>query len=246
MDVFQLEQTVKKRGDDFVLGPLDLHLSPGEILGIMGPNGAGKTTLLRLLWGFLRPDAGRVSVFGRTPHLEQVWIRLRAGYLPESLQFYDWMTVDRFLSFMAGFYPSWDWGHAFELLEQFGITAARTIGTLSKGNRIKLGLLAAVAHRPKLLILDEPTSGLDPLIRIDILHFLRCSAEENQTGIVLSSHVSDDLDRIADSVLMLNEGAVLEYAPAKVLLERYNETQLEAVFLNAVGRISTSRVPHRA
>ena len=246
MDVFQFEQTVKKRGDDFVLGPLDLHLSPGEILGVMGPNGAGKTTLLRLLWGFLRPDAGRVSVFGRTPHLEQVWIRLRAGYLPESLQFYDWMTVDRFLSFMAGFYPSWDWGHAFELLEQFGITPARTIGTLSKSNRVKLGLLAAVAHRPKLLILDEPTSGLDPLIRIDILHFLRCSAEENQTGIVLSSHVSDDLDRIADSVLMLNEGAVLEYAPAKVLLEKANETQLEAVFSNAVGRISTSRVPHRA
>ena len=246
MDVFQLEQAVKKRSDDFVLGPLDLHLSPGEILGVMGPNGAGKTTLLRLLWGFLRPDAGRVSVFGRTPHIEQVWIRLRAGYLPESLKFYDWMTVDRFLAFMAGFYPSWDWGHALELLEQFGITPARTIGALSKGNRVKLGLLAAVAHRPKLLILDEPTSGLDPLMRIDILHFLRCSAQEDGTGIVLSSHMSDDLDRIADSVLMLNDGSVLEYAPTKVLLDRTHETQLEAVFLNAVGRIPTSRVPHRA
>lgn len=246
MDIFQLEQAVKKRGDDFVLGPLDVHLEPGEILGVMGPNGAGKTTLLRLLWGFLRPDAGRVSVFGRTPHIEQVWIRLRAGYLPESLRFYDWMTAEQFLSFIAGFYPSWDWGHAFELLEQFGITTHQILRTLSKGNRVKLGIVAAVSHRPRLLILDEPTAGLDPLVRIDILRFLRTSAEEGGTGVVLSSHVSDDLDRIADSVLMLDKGTVLEYAPTKVLLDRFNETQLEAVFLNAVGRISTPGVPHRA
>ncbi len=246
MDIFQLENTVKKRGDQFVLGPLDLHLEPGEILGIMGPNGAGKTTLLRLLWGFLRPDAGRVSVFGRTPHLEQVWIRLRAGYLPESLRFYDWMSVERFLSFIAGFYPSWDWGRAFELLDQFGLKTTQTIGTLSKGNRVRLGLVAAVSHRPQLLILDEPTAGLDPLVRVDILDFLKRSALGDRTGIVMSSHVSDDLDRIADSVLMLNEGKVVEYAPTKVLLDRSNEVQLEAVFLNALGRIPTPGVPHRA
>ena len=246
MDIFQLEQVVKRRGDDFALGPLDLHLSPGEILGVMGPNGAGKTTLLRLVWGFLRPDAGRISVFGRTPHIEQVWIRLRAGYLPESVRFYDWMTVERFLAFMAGFYPSWDWGRAFELLEHFGLGADRKIGVLSKGNRVRLGIVAALAHRPQLLILDEPTSGLDPAMRIDILDFLKSMAVENATGIVLSSHVSDDLDRIADSVLMLNEGKALEYAPVKVLLEQTHETQLEAVFLNAVGRIPASGVPHRA
>ena len=108
------------------------------------------------------------------------------------------------------------------------------------------GIVAAVSHRPRLLILDEPTAGLDPLVRIDILRFLRTSTEEGGTGVVLSSHVSDDLDRIADSVLMLDKGTVLEYAPRKVLLDRFNESQLEAVFLNAVGRISTPGVPHRA
>ena len=246
MDIFQVEQVVKRRGESFALGPLDVHLSAGEILGIMGPNGAGKTTFLRLLWGFLRPDTGRVSVFGRAPHLEQVWIRLRAGYLSESPRFYDWMTVERFLSFIAGFYPSWDWGHALELLNEFGLETHRRVGHLSKGNRIKLSLVAAVSHRPQLLILDEPTSGLDPLVRINILDFLKSKAIHDGTGIVLSSHVSNDLDRIADSVLMLHHGEAIEYAPAKVLLERYNQTQLEEVFLNAIGRIPTPSPAHRA
>jgi ABC-2 type transport system ATP-binding protein len=246
MNIFQLEHTIKRRGSNFVLGPLDLRLSPGEILGVMGPNGAGKTTLLRLLWGFLRPDSGRVSVFGKTPHMEQVSIRLQAGYLPESLRFYDWMTVERFLDFMAGFYPSWDWSRAVALLEQFGLARECLVGTLSRGNRVRLGLVAAMAHRPQLLILDEPTSGLDPLIRISILQFLNSLAAKSGAGIVMSSHVTDDLDRIADSVLMLHNGKVLEYAPTQVLLERSNKPQLESVFLDAVDRISSLGVSHRA
>ncbi len=210
----------------------------------MGPNGAGKTTLLKMLWGFLRPDGGRVSVFGRSPHLEQVWIRLRAGYMSESPNFYGWMTARRFLAFIAGFYPSWDWQQANRLLEEFGLNGDRKVEELSKGNRIKLGLVAAVAHRPQLLILDEPTAGLDPLVRVDILGFLENLVRHEGAGIVMSSHVSDDLDRIADSVLMLHEGMVKEYAPARVLLEKYNQSQLEAVFLDAIGRVPAAGAPH--
>ena len=246
MDVFQLEGVTKDRGGNFTLGPMSLHLSPGEILGVMGPNGAGKTTLLRMLWGFLRPDGGRVSVFGRSPHLEQVWVRLRAGYLSEAPEFYRWMTARRFLSFIAGFYPSWEWSRADRLLEDFELDGGKKVGELSKGNRIKLGLIAAIAHRPQLLILDEPTSGLDPVIRIDILEFLRTLSRDDGAGVVMSSHVSDDLDRIADSVLMLNEGRVVEYAPAAVLLDRYGKSQLEDVFLHAIGRVPTARTAHRA
>ena len=246
MDVFQLEGVTKDRGDNFTLGPMSLHLSPGEILGVMGPNGAGKTTLLRMLWGFLRPDGGRVSVFGRSPHLEQVWVRLRAGYLSEAPEFYRWMTARRFLSFIAGFYPSWEWSRADRLIEDFELDGGKKVGELSKGNRIKLGLIAAIAHRPQLLILDEPTSGLDPVIRIDILEFLHTLSRDDGAGVVMSSHVSDDLDRIADSVLMLNEGRVVEYAPAAVLLDRYGKSQLEDVFLHAIGRVPTARAAHSA
>ena len=178
-----------------------------------------------------------MSVFGRSPHLEQVWIRLRAGYMSESPHFYGWMTARRFLAFIAGVYPSWDWGQANRLLEEFGLTGDRKVEELSKGNRIKLDLVAAVAHRPQLLMLDELTAGLDPLVRVDILGFLENLVRHEGAGIVMSSHVSDDLDRIADSVLMLHEGTVKEYAPAKVLLEKYNHSQLEAVFLDAIGRV---------
>ena len=246
MDIFQLEQTVKRRGDDFTLGPVDAHLAPGEILGVMGPNGAGKTTLLRMLWGFLRPDEGSVLVFDRVPHLEQVWIRMRAGYMTESPNFYEWMTGTRFLEFMAGFYPTWDWKRAHQLTELFDLEVEKTIGALSKGNRAKLNLIAALTHRPRLLVLDEPTSGLDPVVRTEILDALRRCTVEEETGIVLSSHVSDDLDRIADTVLMLNKGSVVEYAPVHVLLERYEQTRLEEVFLNAIGRIPTTRTAYRS
>jgi ABC-2 type transport system ATP-binding protein len=244
--LFEIEQVVKRRGYDYSLGPLDASLDPGQILGIMGPNGAGKTTLLRLLWGFLRPDSGSVTVFGRTAHMEQVWVRRHAGYLAESPHFYEWMSAHRFLSFVAGFYPTWNWDYAREMMRQLDLDMDTLVGNLSKGSRAKLGLAAAVAHRPRLLILDEPTAGLDPLVRREVLGTLHRLAQEEGTGIVLSSHVSDDLDRIAGSVLMLSDGKPIEYAPTGTLLERYKSNQLEEVFLSAIGRVRTVGPAHRA
>ena len=109
------------------------------------------------------------------------------------------------------------------------------IETLSKGTRIKLGLISAVGHRPSLLILDEPTSGLDPLVRLDILRFLKDLAREENVSILLSSHISDDLDQIADSVLMLNKGRLVEYARASSLIDKYGQPRLEGIFIAAIG-----------
>jgi ABC-2 type transport system ATP-binding protein len=217
METLRTEQLSKRFEGVFRLGPLDLRVAPGEILTVLGPIGAGKTTLLRLLWGFMRPDEGRISVFGMQPHLEQVKVRLRAGYLSENPHFHSSFTARQFLEFMGSFYEGWDESRTDRLLEQFGVHPNLEIENLSKGNRIKVGLISAVGHRPSLLILDEPTSGLDDLDRLDILHFLRVLAREEDTSIVLSSHISDDLDQIADSTLMLNRGRVVEYARASCL-----------------------------
>src|SRR5947207_6795900 len=108
METIRTEQLSKSFKGVFQLGPLDLRVEPGEVLGIMGPNGAGKTTLLRLLWGFMRPDSGRISVFGLQPHLEQVKVRLRAGYLSEHPAFYPTFTAQEFLRFIGNFYDQWD------------------------------------------------------------------------------------------------------------------------------------------
>jgi ABC-2 type transport system ATP-binding protein len=240
MDIIRIEALEKSFGT-FRLGPLDLRVQAGEILGIMGPNGAGKTTLLRLAWGFLRPDGGSIRIFGLQPHLEQIRMRLRAGYLSKNPQFYNGFKASRFLQFVSGFYDGWDVSRVQSLLTEFRIDPEMRVQNLSKGNRIKLGLISALGHRPSLLILDEPTSGLDPLVRVDILDLIRKMAREENVCVVLSSHVSDDLGRIADSVLMLNEGRVVEYAATGPLLEKYSSGQLQAVFLHAMGRFPTSR-----
>ena len=245
MHLFEIDQVLKARGDSFILGPLSLKLARGEILGVMGPNGAGKTTLLRLLWGFMRPDAGTISVLGMTPHLDQIRIRRHAGFVSDSVRFYEWMSVERYLRFVAGFYPSFDWEWACRLREDLGLGGSARIGELSRGNRAKLALVSAVAHQPALLILDEPTSGLDPLVRAEVLGILKKMAERG-VGIVLASHVSSDLDQVAGSILMLEGGRAIEYAPARTLLDRYGRRRLEEVFIHAIERISRSGAAHRA
>jgi len=235
METIRIERLTKSFEGIFQLGPLDLRVERGEVLGVMGPNGAGKTTLLRLLWGFTRPDGGQVWVLRMKPHLNQVNVRLRAGYVSENPQFYSRLTATQFLRFIGRFYEDWDEVRSNGLLQQFGIQSNLRIESLSKGNRIKLGLIAAVGHRPSLLLLDEPTSGLDPLVRVDILRFLKKLAREESVSIVLSSHISDDLDQIADTVMMLDKGRAIEYACTSTLIEKYGKPRLEEIFVTAIG-----------
>lgn len=235
MDTIKVQELSKSFKGVFQLGPLDLRVAPGEVLGIMGPNGAGKTTLLRLLWGFIRPDSGSISVFGFEPHLEQVKVRLKAGFVSENPATYDTLTARQFLRFVGNFYERWDSEWTDGLLKDFAVNPDLKTEQLSRGNRRKLSLISAVGHRPSLLILDEPTSGLDPLVRTDILRFLKGLARKEGVSILLSSHISDDLDQIADSILMLNKGQIVEYARASFLLEKYSLPRLEAIFVHAIG-----------
>jgi ABC-2 type transport system ATP-binding protein len=234
METLRTEQVCKCFKGGFRLGPLDLRVSPGEILGIMGSSNAGKTTLMRLLWGFLRPDEGSVSIFGMHPHLNQVKIRRRTGFLSENPQLYKVFTPRQFLMFVGHFYEKWDEKRAFHLLNQFGICPNLKIEQLSQGARAELGLISALGHWPSLVILDEPTTGLELSVRREILGFLRHIATEDGVSVVLSSHVTDDLDDIADTVLMLHEGHVVEYARASTLLDKYCEPRLDAIFADAI------------
>ncbi len=234
MDTVEVRQLYKNLPGRFELGPLDLRVAPGEILGVMGPDGAGKTTLLRLLWGFMRPEGGRISVFGLTPHLEQVKVRLRAGYLPANPAAYPGLTAGQFLEFIGKFYEGWNTRRIDALLLRFGIDPNMMVEKLSKGNRTKLSLIAAIGHRPALLLLDEPAARLDPLIRIEILSMVKGLAKDENVSVIATSHISDDLDNIADSIFMLNAGQVIEYARAAFLLEKYSVPRLEAIFDRAL------------
>ena len=209
MDIIKIEGLEKSYGE-FHLGPFDLRVEPGAILGVLGHPGAGKTSLLRLLWGFERPDRGRVEIFGMQPHLEQLQVRLRAGYAAEFTWYYPELTIEQFLSFIGSFYETWDTDYAQTLLKQFRLTWWYKISELSLPERRQLALVAAMGHRPSLLILDQPTAGLDEETRSKVLNFLRKLAREDKATLVISSHISDDLDQITDGALILNHGHVME------------------------------------
>jgi ABC-2 type transport system ATP-binding protein len=215
METIRTEQLAKSFKGVFRLEPLDLRVAPGEILGVMGPHEAGKTTLLRLLWGFTRPDQGRIFIFGLQPHLEQVKVRLRAGYVSQHPQFYPRLSARQFLRFIGHFYEGWDEKETNTLLEHFGIDPDIRMERLSKGLRTQVAIVSAMAHQPSLVILDEPTSGLEHPIRREILTFLQNLARQKGVSILVSSDISDDLNPIADSILTLNRGRVVEYARNK-------------------------------
>src|SRR4029079_9792571 len=170
-------------------------------------------TLIKHVLGLLRPESGSVRVFGQDPVAEPVAVLSRIGYLSEENDLPGWMTVDELIRYSRALYPGWDDAYAAELRQMFALDAAAKIRTLSKGPKAQGGLLIALAHRPELLVLDEPSSGLDPIVRRDILGaVIRTIAEEGRT-VLFSSHLLDEVERVADRVAIIHNGRILLTAP---------------------------------
>lgn len=195
-------------GGQKALNDVSFTVERGRVFGLVGENGAGKTTLIKHLLGLWRAEAGSVRVFGEDPVANPVEVLGRIGYLSEQPDLPGWMRVDELLRYTQAFYPKWDMGYAEELREQFGLDPAARIKTLSKGQHAKLGLIAAQAHRPDLLLLDEPSSGLDPIVRRDILEaIIRAVTDEGRT-VIFSSHLLDEIERVSDHLAMLHRGTL--------------------------------------
>jgi ABC-2 type transport system ATP-binding protein len=196
-------------GPKLALDDVSVFVPRGSVMGLVGENGAGKTTLIKHLLGSLQAQTGRVRVFGLDPVLDPVGVLGRVGYLSERRDLPGWMRVDEYMRYTQAFYPGWDEAYAGQLLEQFRLDPAQKIKTLSQGQQAKMGLLTSLAYRPELLILDEPSSGLDPVVRRDILEaIIRLVAEEGRT-VLFSSHLLDEVERVADHVIMLQRGRVV-------------------------------------
>lgn len=207
--VVRIRELSRRFGGKTALDRVSLEVPVGSVLGIVGENGAGKTTLIKHVLGLLRAEAGSVRVFGLDPSVDPTSVLARLGYLSEEPDLPDWMRVQELLCYVSAFYPSWDHGYADELRGQFGLDGRKRLRELSKGQRARVGLVTALAHRPALLVLDEPSSGLDPVVRRDILAaIIRTIADEGRT-VLFSSHLLSEVERVSDRVAMVRKGRVL-------------------------------------
>jgi len=211
----QLEKLVV-RYPRFTLGPLSLALSAGERVALLGANGSGKSSMLRALGGRLAAYEGSITLDGCELRESIPDIRARIGVLGESVPAYQTMSIREYLRFVGRFFPTWDVRWMAELLERFRVDLALSMGSLSKGTRVKVGLIAALAHRPSLLLLDEPTSGIDPSVRDELIEAIReASGPLTRRAVIYSTHILEDVEHMADRVLVLAHGALEVDAPLR-------------------------------
>jgi ABC-2 type transport system ATP-binding protein len=215
--VVDVANLTRRFGATTALAGVSMKVARGGVHGLVGANGAGKTTIIKHVLGLLRAESGSVRVFGLDPVADPVGVLSRIGYLSEGNDLPSWTRVDELVRYSRAFYPAWDDGYAGELREAFGLDPRARIGTLSKGQKARVGLLLALAYRPELLVLDEPSSGLDPIVRRDILGaILRTIAHEGRT-VLFSSHLLDEVERVADHVTMINRGRIVLSEPLQTL-----------------------------
>jgi ABC-2 type transport system ATP-binding protein len=211
--VVRIRGLTRQFGAKTALHDVSLTVPRGCVFGLVGENGAGKTTLIKHVLGLLRAQLGTVRVFDRDPVKDPVGVLGRIGYLSEDRDLPDWMRIDELFAYMQAFYPTWDERFADDLRREFELDRRQKVGTLSRGQRARTGLIAAVTHRPDLLVLDEPSSGLDPVVRQDILGaIVRTVADEGRT-VLFSSHLLEEVERVADQVGILHQGRIVLSEP---------------------------------
>ena len=229
----------KRFGGRTAVDDLDLRLVPGQILGFLGPNGAGKTTTIRMLMGFLRPTGGSATLLGAPAG--DLGVRERIGYLPGDLRVDPAMTGAQLLGWYAGLRGGRDPRRERELIERLGLDPSRPFGSLSKGNRQKVGIVQAFCHDPQVLILDEPTTGLDPLVQREFLELLTESAGRGAT-VLFSSHVLPEVERVASEIAIIRDGHLLTVSTVEQLLDRARR-RLEFRFAHPVPDDTFTGVP---
>lgn len=211
---------ITKQYKSFTLGPIDLSVPAGSIVGLIGENGAGKTTLLKILCGVNRADSGTVALLDGAP--TDPAARAGIGVVFEDAFFYESFTAAQVGRSLAGVFGARWRDEAFAAyLRRFGLDAGKKLKEYSRGMRLKLSLAAALAHDPELLVLDEATAGLDPVVRGELMDLFLEFIQDERHSIIMSSHITADLEQVADSIAYLHNGQLLFQENKDDLLQEY-------------------------
>lgn len=205
----------------YKLGPLDLELEPGTVMGYIGPNGSGKSTTMHCLAGLVKADSGEMEIFGRVNDPQKPDWKTDIGYVGDVHAFYERWTGEKNLMFLSQFYPDWSNEKMENLAKRFVLPLDKKAKELSTGNRVKLALVAALSHSPKLLLLDEPTAGLDPMVRDEVLDALFEVLEDGERAIFYSTHILSDISRLADDLAFLVGGDIKQKTAKDDLTDKW-------------------------
>ena len=227
---------------DFSLNNIDLTLPGGSILGLIGENGAGKTTTIKCILNLIRRDAGEITVLGHDNIREERLAKQDIGLVLDECFFHDTLRPLDVEKILAPAYKNWDSDLFRSYLDKFGLPEKKLIKDFSRGMKMKLSLSAALAHRPKLLILDEATAGLDPVVRDEILdEFLGFISDEDH-AILMSSHITSDLEKVADYIAYIHQGQVVLSDAKDAILDSYGRVGCTAAQLEAIAPDDVLRV----
>lgn len=218
---------LKKSLNDFYLGPLDLNIKRGSIVGYIGENGAGKSTTIKLILGDMKKDSGEIYIFGKKIEDLTEDEKKKIAFVFEDFFFPQELNIKEVEKFHSMYYGNfWEKETFNKLLKRFKLPEKKKISTFSRGMKMKLSLILALSHKPELLILDEATSGLDPVARDDILDILLEFIQDENKSIMISSHILSDLEKIADEIAFLHRGKLIFVENKDKLKEDYGLVSL--------------------
>ncbi|SPF48390.1 ABC-type multidrug transport system, ATPase component [Candidatus Desulfosporosinus infrequens] len=221
MDSILVVDNLTKHFKDFSLQNVSFLLPHGYVMGFIGPNGSGKSTTIKLIMNLIHKDGGQIKVFGLDNLQHELTIKDRIAFVFDENHYYEELSIRDMARIVASFYKHWETQTYDKCLKNFDLDPKQKIKQLSKGMKMKFSLAVALSHRAELLIMDEPTSGLDPMARSELLEILATLIQDERKSVFFSTHITSDLDKIADFVTFINHGEIILSSPKDDILEKY-------------------------
>lgn len=219
-NVLEINELRKDYGD-FSLQDISFSLPEGYIMGLIGPNGAGKTTTIKLIMNLLRKNSGRIDIFGQDHIDHEVEIKSRIGFVYDNPEYYTHLNLKQMKNIIAPFYKTWDEAEFMKLVDRFRLPLGKVLKKFSRGMVMKAAIAIALSHHADLIIMDEPTSGLDPVFRRELLELLFDLLQSEKKSILFSTHITSDIERIADFITFILDGEIVFSSRKDEILENY-------------------------